>query len=285
MRSLRWFVSCFIALLLFIVCKFFIFDIVKINSNDMRDTFKPGDALLVKKIFNDYKTGDFIYFRYPKVDTSAPEALCIQRLIGLPGDTIELKEKGIYINNFLIKDTSTLRFNYFIKTKTQPDSAFKLKYHLLEGGEISSDNDYGYSLLKSEADSLKLDTLIEKVELKVEQKGSFDETVFPYSTHYNWNMDNFGKLYLPKKNDTLTLDSVNLNIYSTLIRNYEKNNLEVKGDSIFINGELTKKYRVKQNYYFVVGDNRDNSNDSRVWGFLPEACIVGKVVSVLKKSK
>lgn len=251
----------------------------------MCDTFQRGDALLIKKIDNIYQTGDFIYFKYPKSDSATSEVYCLQRLIGLPGDTIEIREKGVLLNNFLTSDTSTLRFNYFLKTFSKPDSAFMRRYKLFEGGEISSSFDYSYTLLKSQADSLNIDTLVERIEMKTEPKESFDETVFPYSTKFNWNMDNFGKLYLPKRNDTLFLDSVNINLYTSLIRIHEKNKLEIRNDSIFINDEPTNKYCVKQNYYFVMGDNRDNARDSRNWGFLPEACITGKVISVLKQNR
>jgi signal peptidase I len=94
-------------------------------------------------------------------------------------------------------------------------------------------------------------------------------------------MDNFGKLYIPKKNDTLSLDTTSIRLYSKLIETYEKNKLEIRDDSIFINDELTKKYMVRQDYYFVMGDNRDNAIDSRRWGFLPGSYIKGKVTCVL----
>ena len=262
------------------------FDIVKINSNDMNSTFNVGDALIVKKAFNNYKTNDFVYYEYPLKDSTIPKTLCLQRLIGLPGDTLELREKGIYLNDFLISDSSTIQHNYYVNTgKQKLDSVFKTKYGLIEGGAISADFDYSFSLTKIQASDLRKENVIKSVELKAEPKGVFDQNVFPCSILYKWNMDYFGKLYLPKKNDTLLLDSVNLNVYSVIIKNHERNSLEIKGDSILINNMLTKKYCVKQNYYFVMGDNRDNSNDSRVFGFLPEKYIKGKVIRSFSRAE
>ncbi|MCE3260161.1 MAG: family signal peptidase, partial [Bacteroidetes bacterium] len=245
--------SCFVALVLFILIKVYIFEIVKVTSKDMLSTYRVDDILLIKKCFNEYATNDIVYFKFPRTDSGVPEKNCIQRLIGLPGDTIEIRDKSVYINNFRIHDTSSLQFNYFVKAGAKLDSNFKLKYHLIEGGEISKEFDYSFSLNKWNADSLRFDTLIKKTEVKVEQKGAYDETVFPYSVHYNWNRDQFGKLYIPKKDDVLHLDSMNINIYAKLIRYYEKNELTVKKDSIFINDELTNSYKVRQDYYFTMG--------------------------------
>lgn len=249
-------------------------------------TYNYGDAVLVKKIANTYTTGDVIYFEYPQPDSIILKTYLFQRLIGLPGDTFELSDKTVHLNGLVIKDDSTCLHNYFIKTKnTKLDTVFRMKYRLVEGGEISDEFDYSYSLTHSESELLKKDSLIKSVDLKTEKKQSFDETCFPWSTHYKWNMDQYGKLYIPKINDTLQLDTVSLHLYQSIISDYEKNKLAVKHDSIFINDQLTTTYVVKKNYYFVMGDNRDNANDSRSWGFLPENFITGKVISTLKKAK
>lgn len=98
-------------------------------------------------------------------------------------------------------------------------------------------------------------------------------------------MDNYGNLYIPKKDDILILDTTNIVFYKKMIQDHEKNTLRIKEDSIFINDIYTKTYTVKKNYYFTLGDNRDNANDSRKWGFLPENYIAGKSVWVIKQQK
>jgi signal peptidase I len=175
--------------------------------------------------------------------------------------------------------------NYFIETNhIALSDTFKRRYHLTEGGEVSNEFDYSYSLSRWQYDSLKKEAKIKKIELKTEKQNSFDETCFPYSSHYSWNPDHYGKIYIPKKGDTLFLDSVNIHLYKVLIKE-ETKSLSLKNDSIFINGSFTKIFVPKQNYYFVMGDNRDNANDSRTWGFLPRSCIIGKVACRIKSTE
>lgn len=257
---------------------------VRINNHDMASTYHYGEAVLVKKAANTYTSGDVAYFEYPLEDSLHPTTYMFQRLIGLPGDSVEVSEKLVYRNRLLFKDTSTIKHNYFIQTRNKrPQTIFKFYYGLTEGGQVSDEFDYCYSLTRQESEHLAKDTAIKSVARKTEKKNNFDETCFPGNTHYKWNMDHYGSIYIPKLNDTLRLDSINIHLYYDLISLHEKNNLEIRNDSILINGLASKVYVVKKNYYFVMGDNRDNANDSRSWGFLPENCIIGKVVAYVRK--
>lgn len=264
----------------------FLWDFVKVNNKDMRGTYNYGDLLLIKKAIFVYNRGDIIYFEYPIKDSGPEENIFMfQRLIGLPGDSVLIENKIVFVNGKKLKEDSTIQQNYFIETNHKPlTQLFKKAYQLTEGGEISNDFDYSYSLSKHQSDLLRKDSAIKKVQLKTEKINNFDETCFPYSQHYPWNPDYYGKIYIPKKNDTLRLDTVNISLYSALIRN-EKHTIEIKNDSVFINGTHTKFFVPHQNYFFVMGDNRGNANDSRIWGFLPEKYIIGKVAVRLKKSK
>jgi len=254
----------------------------------MLSTFNYGDALLVNKMAGTYFYNDVIYFEYPQSDNdSLPvKTFLFQRVVAAPGDTFQLTDKMIALNNIRMNDDSTCRHNYFIKTQNvKLDSAFRMHYKLWEGGEISDEFDYSYALTRSESARLEKDSLIKSIALKTEKTNTFDGTCFPHSPHYNWNSDQYGKLYIPKINDTLRLDTVSIHLYRSVISTYEKNKLDIKHDSIFINDRLASTYVVKKNYYFVMGDNRDNANDSRSWGFLPENFIVGKVIGTIRKTK
>jgi signal peptidase I len=283
--ELNWFISASIALLAFFLMKRYVIDTERVNGKDMQETYYYGDALIITKINNSYITNDIIYFEYPLPDTIGPKTFLFQRLFGLPGDSIGISEKKVYINGMEIADTSAVKHNYFVKSRVKIDSIFKEQNGLTEGDEISNDLDYSFSLTSEQAEILKKNTNIKSVELKTEKKGKLDISCFPYNRNYKWNMDHYGNLYIPKMNDTLQLDSITLPLYRTLIVQHEKNKLYTKNDRIYINDVQTKQYVVKKNYYFVLGDNRDNANDSRIWGFLPENYIIGKVNRLIKKAK
>jgi signal peptidase I len=283
--ELNWFLSASAALLLFILLKKFVVDIARVNSHDMNATYSYGDALLISRSFDSLATGDVVQFRYPVKDSLAPAADMIQRLFAMPGDTIEVVDKAVYLNGTRLRDTITVLHNFFVKAKGKLDSTFREKYGLWEGGDISDRGDYSFSLTEAQTNLLRNDTMIISVDPKKEKHGNWDETLFPNSNQFKWNMDHYGPIYIPAQGDTLKLDSLNLPLYETLLTSFEKNTLQRRADSILINGKYTREYVVKKNYFFVLGDNRDNANDSRNWGFLPENFIKGKVVMTLRKSK
>lgn len=284
---ITWTVSLFIASCIFIFVKQTVFDFVIVNDNSMSGTLHLGDAVLVKNCLNNYQRGHIVYFDFPVKDSTNEEKPCLMRLVALPGDTFEIIDQNLYANNELLNEWENIKHNYFIKSKgVALDSVFRVKFNLLEGGSVSNKFDYSFSLTKKERDALKKDSLIEKVELKMERKGFQDINCFPADeVDLLWNMDQYGKIYIPKKNDTLVLDISSIKLYSQLITTHEKHKLEIKSDSVFVDSVLTKKYVVKQNYFFVLGDNRANAIDSRIWGYLPERCIKGRVLTRVKKAK
>lgn len=282
LKQYTWFSYGLIALVLFLLIKLFIFEIVVVNSEDMADTLHKGDLVLVNKMARSGEAGDLLYFEYPAKDSTEKKTLFIQRCAAGPGDTLLIKNKTLFVNGIPQVEVESIKYNYIIDTDTfNLDSTAKLMLSKFEGGSISKKGKYGFSLTKQQVDTLNERSFVKLIELRLEKEDIYDERVFPYSRLYNWNADNFGFIYIPKKNDSLAIDTNSIKIYRQLIGQYEKNRIEIKHDSIFINETLTTQYKVKQNYYFVLGDNRDNAVDSRRWGFLPQSYIKGKVITAI----
>jgi signal peptidase I len=128
--------------------------------------------------------------------------------------------------------------------------------------------------------ALEKNKAIDSVILQVEPKGNAGNNIFPQSPDYPWNNDNFGPIYLPQEGKTIALNTKNLPLYKKIIKDYEKNTVAVKGNQVLVNGQVTDTYTFKQDYYWMMGDNRDHSEDSRTWGYVPANHIVGKPVFI-----
>ncbi|MDR2979640.1 MAG: signal peptidase I [Bacteroidales bacterium] len=204
----------------------------------------------------------------------------VKRCVGTPGDRLKIVESQVYVNDVPLENPERIQFSYH--AYAPPVMAGRNKQEkLLNSIDVNLKDcrfyDKGYSMLfLTEKQKNILESKGYEL-IKIESDpGVFEYSIFPHDPRYAWNRDNFGEITIPKKGETVELNDSTIVLYDRIICNYEHNDLKVKDGEIFINGEKATSYTFQQNYYFLMGDNRHNSADSRCWGFVPEDHVVGK---------
>jgi signal peptidase I len=297
---------------LWLFVKVFLFQVSRVPSASMRGNLYEGDYVLVNKMAygarvpmtplsfrNNYldwislpyfrlfackevKHNDVIVFNDPAylegpIDVQEEY---IKRCVALPGDSLKIEAGRIFINSHPLEEPENIFRSYTFETKGVVDISLFSRMNI---SEITLDTKGRYVLFtdQAHADSIakeKNSVSVTKNDLK---KEFYHPSTFPNFPSVTWNPDFFGPLWIPRKGDSILLNAANLTLYQRTIEKHERRTLTLKGDSAFVDSKYAAYYTFMQNYYFVIGDNRYNSKDSRYWGFVPESHIIGKASMVL----
>lgn len=304
-------------IIIFILVIIFIIDIYSIRSVSMENTLLSGDVVLVHKLQTELKTrlkennplflfklflnsahlswsfiwfinnklcggvkrGDIIIFNFPH----KKKDFYIKRCLGLPGETISIFQSEVFINNEKTHILNNYKFIYRVWLNDK-ETFFSMGdsigipnlWHQFERTKSYWD----VNLKQKQIQDISKWSCVDSITFAYDKELNFPQA-YPFNERFPWTFENFGPVLIPKKGMQIELTPDNYILYKKVVENYERQNLNFKEDKVYNKGKELLYYTFKQDYYFMMGDNRHNSYDSRGWGFVPKDGIVGKAIMVL----
>jgi signal peptidase I len=244
--------------------------------------------------FSDVQRGDVVVFNYPPEQQHPVDLRTnyIKRCVALPGDSVSVRDAQVFVNGKATENPARMEDEYFVSTTTavNEDRIFRengisefFAYTETFADTLPANDEAGYIVYTTGPIAAKLKEYDFVKDVRAVKAGadSPELGLFPQSTFFKWNRDNYGPVLVPAEGMTLPLTPENIALYKEVIKNFEGNeNVVVEGNKLTIAGQDVTSYTFKQDYFFMMGDNRHNSADSRYWGFVPKDHIVGKAVFV-----
>lgn len=228
------------------------------------------------------ENNDIVVFNYPGEDNHPTDKKTnyIKRCVAIAGDSLKVVDGWVYVNGKRAQVAVNGQMSYAMQTSI---TVGRRDLENIDVSEYGTNGTGYYELFITEEnkDALSKFPGVIDISKKIDKKGNYPE-IFPHiPNQLPWSRDNYGTIYVPKRGDILPMNSRTIWLYKDLIQKYEDNNsYQIKGDKAYINGKEIAEYTVKMNYYFMMGDNRHRSADSRYWGFVPEDHIVGKALFI-----
>ncbi len=311
----EWTDAIIFALVVMLIVRTLIFDLFRIPTPSMEKNLLIGDYLFVSKLhygtrtpmtigipftqiyikgirlphtrlpgFTEVGRGDAVVFNFPPEEKSVDRKMhYIKRVVGMPGETIHVDDKVVHVNGeaLPLMDGMQQYWNVYKKDPRVALSGSALRSLGVSDVQATSNDSVVRVLATTEAVAeIHAWPWVEKVEpyLAPENVG-YSALMYPPGRGYT--PDDYGPIQIPEKGMRISLTAESWPVYGPVITRYENHDVQMSDDGTFsIDGELAESYSFQQDYYFVMGDNRDNSEDSRFWGFVPMDHVVGKAILI-----
>ncbi len=279
-----WFRAGLLAVCVLLAVHFFVLRWVTVRSTSMYATLLPGDLVGVERwpVWTGFSRGDIAVFRDPLQDRKAFERrqLLVKRIVGRPGDVVQLKDGVLFVNGVRTSYPGETH-SYLVRLKKGTDPTNVLRDLGLPPAFVPP----GRAFIELPLNEAMADTVVRRSDVVSAEPMSSatgaPRHIFPYSPFYRWNSDDYGPVRIPAKGDTVRIDDTTMPLYDRLISRYEGNKLEHDGRRVLLDGKPLERYVIAKDYYFVLGDSRHYSADSRYWGFVPADHLVGRAGFVL----